>query len=264
MFLLLRSICDIIFAPYINESWLPLLQHLIADHHKILCDECNARLTPKCHFLVHYPHLIADYGPLRYLWCMRFEAYHSYLKSLASGIGNFKNITKTLCERNQYKKCYEQAGSNCLDKAEEECCVKEESRISDLALSVQRCVARHYNYKCRGNDTMLVTNALQFRGIKYSVGDYFVMDIVLDEIPLFLNIHNIVSRGGVWCVVGKMFTCESFLRHYHAYCIQDTGEWIALPAGFELDYHAYRPYSLFIDGKQRKAVSMRHKLCVNY
>ena len=111
--LLCRTIADIIFAPITNEH-LSYLEQLISDHHRLLKDLAPDEFTPKCHFITHYPRLIRMYGPLRHVWCMRFEAYHQYLKSLARTAGNFKNICFTIAERNQMKKCLEQSETNCL------------------------------------------------------------------------------------------------------------------------------------------------------
>ena len=46
-------------------------------------------------------------GPLKHMWCMRFEAKHSYFKHLARVVGNFKNIAKTLAHRHQHYMCYQ-------------------------------------------------------------------------------------------------------------------------------------------------------------
>ena len=52
------------------------------------------------------------FGPPSRYWCMRFEAKHSYFKSLAQRVNNFKNICKTLAYRHQYLTCYNLAASN--------------------------------------------------------------------------------------------------------------------------------------------------------
>ena len=45
-------------------------------------------------------------GPLRHMWCMRYEAKHHHFKQLARVIGNFKNIAKTLAYRHQRYICF--------------------------------------------------------------------------------------------------------------------------------------------------------------
>ncbi len=40
------------------------------------------------------------------IWCMRYEAKHSYFKRLAVSSGNFINLPYTLAKRNQEGLCY--------------------------------------------------------------------------------------------------------------------------------------------------------------
>ncbi|XP_065654849.1 uncharacterized protein LOC136081463 [Hydra vulgaris] len=100
-----RKICQIILSPVIDIEWIPVITHLIARHHELLARLNPKSFTPKIHFLVHYPRMISQFGPLRLLWCLRFEAKHQYFKQIAHRVKNFRNITKTLAERHQMAKC---------------------------------------------------------------------------------------------------------------------------------------------------------------
>ena len=71
-------------------------------------------LTPKHHFLIHYPRLIGMDGPLRHLWCMRFEAKHQYFKSIIASLGNYINVTNTMANRHQMRQCWEYTGNEVL------------------------------------------------------------------------------------------------------------------------------------------------------
>jgi hypothetical protein len=68
---------------------------------------------------------------------MRFEEYHRYLKAIATSVSNFINISKTLAERNQMKKCYEQAGNTCLEQPIEVSDVADEISVSVLPAFIQ-------------------------------------------------------------------------------------------------------------------------------
>ena len=257
LYLLLRQICDIVFAPVVDLSWLTVLQHFVLEHHQLLL-QYNARLSPKCHFLIHYPRLIAVFGPLRHLWCMRFEAYHSYLKSLANAIGNFKNISKTLSERNQMKKCFEQAGKTCLEPVVEMCESRDEVSISVFSPCVQSILCDFFS--CVRMERVVKVQSLICRSVQYAVDDYFVIDMTADGIPVFLHISFLITREGVWCIVGRLCIADQFIRHYHAYSLTETGQWIVKSPGFEADRHAYRPYITVVDGRTRMLVTLRHKL----
>ncbi|KAL1454790.1 hypothetical protein MTO96_043654 [Rhipicephalus appendiculatus] len=94
VYLAYRHIVDIILAEKIPKSCVPYLQVKGEEFLELYTVEYpNAAVTPKLHFLLHYPKYILKYGPPRRYWGMRFEAKHSYFKSIASKTKNFKNIS---------------------------------------------------------------------------------------------------------------------------------------------------------------------------
>lgn len=112
LFILLREICSIIFAPVVTCGLAVLLKQLVIDHHtlfKILYPEKN--LIPKHHFMIHYPQLMLMFGPLSKLWCMRFEAKHNPLKRHAHAVCNLKNVSKTLAYKHQIQQMHKQSNS---------------------------------------------------------------------------------------------------------------------------------------------------------
>ena len=96
-YLLLRNICDIAFAPVIEQESVVELVDLVSQFISSVVRVFGAEyVTPKMHFMLHYPRLIKLLGPLRNYWFMRFEAKHQYFKKIAARTKCFKNITKTL------------------------------------------------------------------------------------------------------------------------------------------------------------------------
>ena len=56
-------------------------------------------------------------GPLVRYWCMRYESKHKHLKRIASSLGNFINIVRTLSYRHQRYMLHKLVCStNFLDK----------------------------------------------------------------------------------------------------------------------------------------------------
>lgn len=103
---MLLEICRLVFKPSISELEVDYLQFLI--HEYLFCfKQCYPlrSLTPKMHFLLHYPYLIRLLGPLLAFWCMRYEAKHSFFKRLSHSIGNFINLPFTLSKRHQQWQC---------------------------------------------------------------------------------------------------------------------------------------------------------------
>lgn len=107
LFLLLRNICDIVFAPVTTTGMALYLKQLIIDHHNLFKTLYPERkLIPKHHFMTHYWRLTIQFGPLVRLWCMRFEGKHSPLKRHAHIVCNFVNISKTLAYKHQVSCMY--------------------------------------------------------------------------------------------------------------------------------------------------------------
>ncbi len=98
---LLAIITGISFSKVIVLESIALLTSSVKNYltlYKELFPQEN--VTPKQHYLVHFPRIIMSIGPLVNFWCMRFEAKHAYFKSLKNTC-NFKNITLSLSRRHQ-------------------------------------------------------------------------------------------------------------------------------------------------------------------
>ena len=112
-------------VPHDSEAWAVLLQLLdvieyctagvvTGEHATILADHIEGFLTayytvfpevtmkPKFHYLVHYPELLLEFGPLVYVWTLRFEGKHNYFKEVSRLTKNRKNICKTLARRHEF------------------------------------------------------------------------------------------------------------------------------------------------------------------
>lgn len=71
------------------------------------------RLTPKFHYLLHYPEQTRRHGPLRCLWSMRYEAKHQTLKQSMTCSRNRKNICKSISTRYQVRNAAARLESDC-------------------------------------------------------------------------------------------------------------------------------------------------------
>lgn len=106
--MLLRSVTDIILSRIVRKSSLSYLSGLISQFLSQFVSVFGSQeLTPKHHYLTHYPRLLQMYGPLRGLWCMRYEAKHQYFKSVISSLGNYINVAASMASRHQMRQRYE-------------------------------------------------------------------------------------------------------------------------------------------------------------
>ena len=121
--LLLHDICSIIFSPLITEDQVPHLRLLIQEYLHEFKRQYGINLTPKCHFLIHFPEQIVRYnnyaliianqlilccfrfGPPIRLWAMRFEAKHRVFKQWAR-TASYRNLCWSLAMKYQQQSAY--------------------------------------------------------------------------------------------------------------------------------------------------------------
>ena len=94
-------------APLHSVESVAYLDLKISEHrHRLQEVFPHFRLTPKHHFLEHYPALIEAFGPIVGLWTMRFEAKHKFFKRVVRFSSNFKNVLLSLSTKHQLMMAY--------------------------------------------------------------------------------------------------------------------------------------------------------------
>jgi len=187
---------------------------------------------------------------------MHFESYHQYLKSVAQSTGNFKNICHTLIERHQMRKCLEQSADNCLQNDELVKGLQNKITICSLPRSLHKPVANYFC--CSLTSQILSVKSAVVNGVHYSVKDCFVLDVVESDVPVFFLISHILAFDRMWGLAGKLAVSSQFLSHYHAYVVENDGEWLVLRPGSELSYHPLDVYDIHINEAELKVVTLRH------
>jgi hypothetical protein len=252
-YLLCRQICDVVLAPVVSKDDLSMLELLIAHHHQLLV-KLGARVIPKMHYLVHYPRLMLLFGPLRPLWSMRFEANHQYFKQLARRVRNFRNITGTLSERYQRKKCCEQAGQNCLGSLVSFPEANKPLLVKSLPLPLQNVLLSKFNLAKDAQCTSV--SWLQIEGLKVFKDGYLILEKPDDQMPNFLKISYILHHMGLWLVCGNLALSKCFIHHHHAYELNVTNEWLAVVPSEAMDSHPV--LSSYILQNNAEVVVFRH------
>ena len=79
-FITLNRIIDMVYSPFFFKSWFKKLEDDIFSFLSFVRIDLNLKIYPKMHFMIHYPELIAKYGPLRYLSTDQFESAHRHFK----------------------------------------------------------------------------------------------------------------------------------------------------------------------------------------
>lgn len=73
-------LCDVVLSPCISVESINYLDVTVSEFYQAVLEHAPGIIRPKFHYLLHYARLLLDFGSLRYLWCMRFEAYHQKIK----------------------------------------------------------------------------------------------------------------------------------------------------------------------------------------
>lgn len=97
--LLMKQICEYVFAPQIKPNQLVKLKELIRLYVETRAKLFMRPLQIKHHYLSHISDLTVQLGPLIRLWTLRFESRHVFFKHAAKAANNFINITKTLASK---------------------------------------------------------------------------------------------------------------------------------------------------------------------
>lgn len=69
-------------------------------------EKFESQIKPKFHFLLHYPRIIREMGPVAHMSMMRFEGALKSMKTLGRNAHNFKNIAKTIAYKKEAEFVY--------------------------------------------------------------------------------------------------------------------------------------------------------------
>ena len=173
---------------------------------------------------------------------MRFEGKHQYFKRLSHNTCNFKNLCYTLSKRHQLRQCWELTS---LDILRQRSYTEGERQVPfrSLPLDIQEGIAVKGGVEDIPNEEKVgVVSSLLTNTIKYKVDDTIIIDVVEEDIPIFMKIAKIIQFRALWMIFGKLLTPKKFNSHYHAFSLEDQKKWIVVQPGDEKDYHALDTY----------------------
>jgi len=229
LYILAREVMSYALCRCIARTDLDYFEHKIDRLHQCIRDSFpDITITPKFHFLAHYPLMMGRYGPLRNMWCMRYESKHQYFKSVAQTVGNFINIAQTLSNRHQMLQCYLFSEKHVLQEELELPSYGKSVYMTSLPVPVQQCL-------CYASPTLWSVKEVTTASCKFQVGASVVVDFTSDGDPVFIEIQHILqSHQGHVDVVGKLLIPVAFNCTYFCYEVRCSG-WAHFHPGFEKD-----------------------------
>lgn len=217
LYILLKRVLDFAMTDSVNTTVCNQLQCAVEKFNALYLKLSSASLKPKFHHLIHYSRIMQKLGPLRNLWCMRFESKHKPLKTAAKSSASRINICKTLALKHQLqlnhfflqnRLLFDFAYSSKIRKV----------NSTHLTLLVNQL---HLSPLIE----LYITSFVKINGIKYRPND--VLALHFDEQygdPVFFNILKIFV-----CLIekkaffeGYLFETVTFDPHVYAYLVQRT------------------------------------------
>ena len=234
LFILLRRIMDVAFAREVTQSMIAHLKLYIEDHHSLFKKLFPDRnLIPKHHFLVHYPQLIQEVGPLINCWCMRYEAKHAIGKSIANVVCNFKDISYTIAERNQIRQCHMHFTGGAF----------KDTMVEHLKSLLVRDIegkdeVLHRFPELGEADEIQVTNRVSISGTEYRSGMILITGAE-EYMPAFGQVKAVYGIGDTFYLFGVLWRTDGFDDHYFAYevCCPRRKRYFLLKQCELKDYH---------------------------
>uniref|UniRef100_H2Y2P4 C2H2-type domain-containing protein n=1 Tax=Ciona intestinalis TaxID=7719 RepID=H2Y2P4_CIOIN len=240
LLLLLSEILEIVFAPNVILEETEYLKAIIQEFYWGVVKFSPSLIVPKFHFMLHYPRLLKYYGPLRHLWCMRFESFHRKVKRIVKNTQNFKNVCCTVAERLQLKKCYEHGDKYCLNN-DLTCERQKHINLSQLPLNVQTFLLNDIGLTSASD--LYVATSVTLNGIVYCAGYVFVVDII-DDVPVFVKVVMILITENATILYGNYLKPISFNHHLRCFSVQETEETIFLKPGSQAILHPLDMYKI--------------------
>ncbi|KAJ1521818.1 hypothetical protein ONE63_003453 [Megalurothrips usitatus] len=106
LYLKLRELMDICFSKVVHEISCITLETVVDELNKMYVAVTKDNLKPKFHFLVHYPRIVKECGPLEGMSTKRLESNHRSLAIPAKATTSRTNPVKTMAIKNQLNLCY--------------------------------------------------------------------------------------------------------------------------------------------------------------
>ena len=238
VYLLLRQITDIVFAPVISRHDLYHLQGCVQTFLSSYAAYFGSdSVTPKFHYLVHYSRMIEMFGPLRHLWCMRFEGKHQYFKSIIQSLGNYINVGATMANRHQLRQSWELLSSNILHTEGHATTKTVTHKMHFLPEVLRHAISIKLDVEFTDDEKFTTTNNLIFNHVSYSVNNCLVLSVVEEEeIPAFIRLKYVINIRNTWIICGRLCTSRKFCHKLHAYEVSTEEGWIVVYPGEEADY----------------------------
>ena len=253
LYLIARSIVDIVTAPCLHRSDAPLLKNLIKEHHEYI-ELFETDLKPKFHLMTHLPEILLLLGPPEPLSCMRIEAKHKKGVEIARKSHNRLNLPYTVASRYQLDFAFRLLSGRGF-AANFEC--------SKVQLSPLYSISKYSSFidvipPEFSKDVWTTVKWVETNGTKYQENTVVVLS-VQNGVPLFGSIHVIsVRENNDVFFITKILKTVKFDKHFHAWEVCESNEWKFINLK---QLHTHVATEIRLGGNRKRYVAFRFSLC---
>ena len=213
------TVIRFIISPRFLEGDLARLQDLIEDWiGTFFAKYPHRRVTPKFHYLLHYPNQIRKHGALINLTTLRYESKNGQLKTFAKTTKNFRNICKTVASKHQ--------------------------QWMSTRINQQDFFSWKFDYElepsCGSNDRNM-TKRVTIKGTEYVSGDIVAFHHG-DAIQLGQIVGTICSEDHDFKFYCTKMTINEYDAHVAAYVVKETQEYVTVEHKNLADNHPLHLY----------------------
>lgn len=232
---------SIIMAEEVTDENCSLLKKLTSEHHKLYINLFDDVLKPKHHLLLHYPRVMQQIGPLKYMSSIRFEAKHKELKQTANAITSRKNPAYSLAMKHQLQfNCRFISNKGFENRLKWGVILHDNLMDIDLFNNFKRILpfVSFDSYKC--------VSWIKVNGTLYKPNMVIVIDKTNSK---FGNIQYIIKNDSheTFFICKELKTVE-FNFHFYSYEIEDTQSWVFMSQSKLETYKTCNKH--FIEGKR--------------
>lgn len=202
-------------------------------------------MKPKFHYLIHYPQMLLQFGPLINTWTLRFEGKHNYFKEISKTTKKRKNLCKTLAQRHEMMQASLRGRSSFL--TEDTSHSKGELfPVRLLPLGIQDIILPQVD----AHESVYSVDKVSYNGTWYSKGLAVIVGIGYKFAKIDMCF---ILTGNIFllCHLGER---TEYIPHLHAYDVEFGAE---VSLFRPTDLHNYYPLGIYEAGGMN-LISLRH------
>lgn len=206
LYLLLKSIIELVSAPSLSNEQIELMRRLIKKYWRKRLILRNSNFKPKHHMFSHFPDLYLRLGPLIFMWTMAFEHRHQFFKRVAKICNNFVNLGHLLVSKYLLLEAYQNMGPMFPETP----VFGQTSLLQEQDEALENDLQDFIKSSNFSQDAVKVKN-LTLNEIKYKENDWLLLGYDVTFNPKVLSVGQIqvlVFDNNVCTAIVKKFNVE--------------------------------------------------------